>query len=201
MSWRSEAALQMLALDPARADEASGLIADELALAQAMDLPRAIGIALRARAASGEGAALEDLEAAIEMFRRAAAQLELARTLVELGSHLRRERRGVEAREPLREGLDLANDCGATALAERAADELGATGETRRSLDETGLAALTPSELRTARMAASGRSNREIAEDLFVTPRTIEAHLTSTYRKLGIRSRRQLSEALAGSGT
>jgi DNA-binding CsgD family transcriptional regulator len=163
-----------------------------------MNLPRAIGIALRARATTGAGEVVGDLESSIELLREASAQLELARSLVELGSHLRRERRGVEAREPLREGLDLARACGASALAERAADELGATGETRRSLDETGIAALTPSELRTARMAAAGRSNREIAEDLFVTPRTIEAHLTSTYRKLGIRSRRQLSEALAG---
>ena len=128
--------------------------------------------------------------------REAGAQLELARTLTDLGSGLRRERRPRDSREPLREAAELAAACGATALAQRARDELAATGESRAPADEDGLASLTPSELRCARMAASGKSNREIAEDLFVTPRTIEIHLSRAYRKLEIGSRKELASAL-----
>jgi DNA-binding CsgD family transcriptional regulator len=198
MPWRSEAAQQMLALEPGRGAEAESLIADELELARAGELSRATGIALRARAVAGSEDPIADLHASIEQLRSGGAKVELARSLLHLGAALRHDRRAVEARSPLQEAVDLAAESGATELLQRAGEELAATGETRRSLSETGVAALTPSELRTARMAASGRTNREIADDLFVTPRTIEAHLTSAYRKLGIRSRKQLAEVLAG---
>jgi DNA-binding CsgD family transcriptional regulator len=144
-----------------------------------------------------EEEAVAALESSIAHLRAAGAQLELARSLTELGALLRRQRRQRDAREPLREAAELADSCGAGALAQRARDELGATGESRSPADADGVASLTPSELRAARMAAEGRSNREIAEDLFVTPRTIEIHLTRAYRKLDIRSRRELPKALA----
>ena len=87
--------------------------------------------------------------------------------------------------------MDLARACGAVALARRAEDELGASGERHSVAGE-----LTASELRVARMAAAGRANREIADALGVTQRTVEVHLTRSYRKLGVRNRRGLTEAL-----
>jgi DNA-binding NarL/FixJ family response regulator len=117
--------------------------------------------------------------------------------LADLGGAIRRGGSPRDAREPLRRSLELAEWCGASALARRATDELGATGEHPQRGDGEGADGLTPSELRAARMAAEGRSNRQIAQDLFVTTRTIEVHLTRAYRKLGIRSRRELADALA----
>jgi DNA-binding NarL/FixJ family response regulator len=87
-----------------------------------------------------------------------------------LGSALRRSGRPGEAREPLRQALDLATACGVESL--------------------------TPSERRVAGMAADGTANKVIAQTLYVTPKTVELHLSSAYRKLGIRSRRELPAAL-----
>ena len=101
------------------------------------------------------------------------------------------------ARKPLRTGLDLAHDCGATALAERAGTELAATGTRPRRPPHSGLDALTPSERRVAQMAAEGLGNREIAQALFVTEKTVEWHLGQAYRKLDVHSRRELPAILA----
>ncbi|HEV2786183.1 MAG TPA: helix-turn-helix transcriptional regulator, partial [Solirubrobacteraceae bacterium] len=103
----------------------------------------------------------------------------------------------VQAREALREGLDLAQRCGAAAVAERAREELVAAGARPRVAALSGVDALTPSERRVAGMAAEGMSNREIAQALFVTPRTVEMHLSNAFRKLDIRSRTQLVQALS----
>jgi DNA-binding CsgD family transcriptional regulator len=97
----------------------------------------------------------------------------------------------------LREGLDLAHGCGASALAARARQELVTAGARPRRDALRGRDALTPSELRTAQLAADGRTNREIAQALFVSLRTVETHLTHTYQKLGINSRERLPGALA----
>jgi DNA-binding CsgD family transcriptional regulator len=199
LPWRSVAAVALSeggASDLVRAIE---LADEELALAEAMGAARAIGIAGRARALIGpEDEAVPGLERSIAMLREAGARLELARSLTELGALLRRRRQQRDARAPLREAAELAEACGATTLAQRARDELGATGVSRSPSNEGGVASLTPSELRAARMAAEGRSNREIAEDLFVTPRTIEIHLSRAYRKLDISSRKGLAVALTG---
>ena len=128
------------------------------------------------------------------------ARLEHARTLVALGSELRREGRRAESRESLDQGLDLARSCGATALVERAYEELSAAGVRRRKLLRTGVDALTASELRVARMAAAGKSNRAIAQELFVTVKTVEFHLRNTYRKLEVSSRRELGALLREPG-
>jgi DNA-binding CsgD family transcriptional regulator len=96
----------------------------------------------------------------------------------------------------LRAGLDLAQRCGATALAERAHDELVASGARPRRLVLTGVDALTASERRVAEMASEGLTNREIAQALFVTEKTVEGHLGHAYRKLDIRSRSELPKAL-----
>jgi DNA-binding CsgD family transcriptional regulator len=90
----------------------------------------------------------------------------------------------------------MAHGCGATRLAERATIELAATGARPRRLRAVGRDALTPSEQRIARMAADGLSNREIAQALFVTAKTVENHLGHIYQKLGVDGRRALAGAL-----
>jgi DNA-binding NarL/FixJ family response regulator len=137
------------------------------------------------------------LREAVDVLEDSPALLERARALTELGAALRRANQRTEARAPLRRGLELAHGCGAKPLADRAHTELLATGARPRRLVLSGLEALTPSERRVAAMAAGGMPNRDIAQALFVTPRTVEVHLSSTYRKLGISSRSQLPHALA----
>jgi DNA-binding NarL/FixJ family response regulator len=137
------------------------------------------------------------LRGAVSELELSESPLELALALVDLGAVLRRAGERSEAIEQLRRGLDLAHHHGALAVAERARQELVVAGGRPRRDAVRGRDALTPSELRVARMAASGRTNRQIAQALFVTLRTVEVHLTSTYDKLGIGSRKQLGEALA----
>jgi DNA-binding CsgD family transcriptional regulator len=122
--------------------------------------------------------------------------VERAHRYAALGAELRRSGRRVEAREPLRRAVDLAHECGATELAVEALGELRATGARPRRPRITGIAALTRSERRIAGLAADGRRNREIAEELFVTIQTVEFHLRNAYRKLGIASRRELPAEL-----
>ena len=93
--------------------------------------------------------------------------------------------------------MDRAHRCGARGLAERAAEELRATGARPRRHAQTGRDALTASERRVAALAAAGRSNREIAQELFVTVATVETHLRRVYRKLGVDGRPGLPAALA----
>ena len=117
--------------------------------------------------------------------------------MCELGAALRRRRQRAEAREPLRRAFAIALGCGAAPVAERARAELAAAGG-RPRVERSGVAALTPSERRIAAMAAAGMNNPEIAQALVVTLRTVETHLTHTYRKLDIGSRRELARALGG---
>ena len=138
------------------------------------------------------------LSEAADVLERAPSRLEHARALVELGAALRRSNRRADARGPLRAGLDLADRCGATKLSERARTELRASGARPRREALSGPAALTPSERRIADMAASGLSNPEIAQSLFVTVKTVEGHLSGVYRKLDVRSRTELGDALGG---
>jgi len=120
----------------------------------------------------------------------------LAHSLTEWGAELRRAGARSAAREPLRRALDLAARCGATRLAERAREEALAAGARPRRLWASGVQALTPSELRVARLAAQDLGNREIAQALFITTKTVSDHLTSAYRKLNISSREQLATAM-----
>ena len=98
---------------------------------------------------------------------------------MELGAALRRANHRAEASEPLRDGLDLAISLGATALRRQAVDELAATGARPRSVRRTGVEALSPSERRVARLAAEGQTNRDIAQALFVTIKTVDVHLSA----------------------
>jgi len=121
---------------------------------------------------------------------------ELARSLVELGAALRRDGQRVDSREPLRYALELAHSSGAGGVERRAREELGAAGSRPRSVYRTGVAALTASELRTAKLAAEGLGNVEIAQRLFVTRKTVEKHLSNAYGKLEIGGREELAGAL-----
>src|SRR6266498_2361091 len=199
LPWRSEAALAHLALGDR---ESAGRLADEeLELAQAFGAPRALGVALRAAGvvAGGDRGALL-LREAIDTLERGDARLERARALADLGALLRRRNRRTEARELLREALDAAYRAGARPLAEQAETELRATGARPRRVVLRGLDSLTASERRIAEFASQGLSNREIAQTLFVTRRTVEGHLTSVFRKLQVDSRDELPAALGGGG-
>ncbi len=147
--------------------------------------------------AVGGEAGIELLEEAVAVLEDSPARLERGHALCELGAALRRGNRRVKAREPLRRALEIARGCGATELARRAYDELQACGEKVPRYTPIGVESLTPSERRVAEMAASGLTNRQIAQLLFVTIKTVETHLSASYDKLGIRSRRQLSAALS----
>jgi DNA-binding CsgD family transcriptional regulator len=194
IAWRSPLALM---LGPDEREEALELVSSELADARRIDQPRGIGVALRALGMlEPADAGRPHLEQAVTVLAASPARLEHARALVELGAHLRRHGNRAAARAPLRDGLDLATRCGALRLAERARTELIASGARPRRALTSGRDALTASELRVAQMAAEGRTSREIAQALFVTTRTIDAHLQRTYSKLNINSRRQLADAL-----
>ena len=197
LPWRSEAALAHLALGDR--DAAGRLAAEELELAQAFGAPRALGVAKRAAGVvAGGDRGVSLLREAIDAFERGDARLERARALADLGALLRRRNRRTEARELLREALDAAHRSGAKPLAEHAETELRATGARPRRVVLTGLDSLTASERRIAELASQGLTNREIAQTLFVTARTVEGHLTSVFRKLRVDSRDELPAALAG---
>jgi DNA-binding CsgD family transcriptional regulator len=132
----------------------------------------------------------------VTTLERSPALLERAHSLAEFGAALRRSGERTVARDPLARALELAPRCGARPLAARARDELKATGARPRRPWRTGVEALTPSELRVARLAAEGRSNREIACELYVTLKAVEGHLARAYAKLGIEGRAQLPRAL-----
>jgi DNA-binding CsgD family transcriptional regulator/tetratricopeptide (TPR) repeat protein len=197
MAWRSDAALSLSALGDQHL--AGRLLAEEIGLAREWGADRAVGVALRAAGVTDRtGRGTELLTEAVAVLRRSPARLELARALLDLGAAHRRAGMRGHARELLRESLDLAHALGGLALADRARRELVTAGSRPRRDAMRGRDALTPSELRVAQLAAGGQTNRQIAQALFVTQRTVENHLTSTYGKLGISSRPELAAALAG---
>jgi DNA-binding CsgD family transcriptional regulator len=133
---------------------------------------------------------------AIEHLAQSRATVELARSRLVYGEWLRREGRRVNAREELRAAHESFSRMGADAFAERARRELLATGETARHVTADNWHALTPQELQVARLARDGYTNSEIGARLFVSPRTVEYHLSKVYRKLDVDSRRGLREVL-----
>jgi DNA-binding CsgD family transcriptional regulator len=183
--WQDSAVEALVALG--EHDEAAALTQRAVAQAERWGDPWLLGQALRAQALAGGGS--EPLERAVDVLRDSEARLELARALLALGA---RE----ESRDHLAEAFDLAQRCAAPAIADQARAALVAAGARPRRAARTGAAALTATEERVARMAAAGPSNREIAQALFVTEKTVEAHLSSAYRKLGIRARGELAAQL-----
>jgi DNA-binding NarL/FixJ family response regulator len=140
---------------------------------------------------------MAELEESVALLEHSTARIERARALGALGAEIRRARRPSEAREPLRRALELAEVAGAKALAEHVRSEFYATGARPRTTALEGIESLTERELRVASLAAEGQTNRDIAQTLYVTPKTVEVHLSNAYRKLNIASRRELPAALA----
>ncbi|GGP00011.1 ATP-binding protein [Wenjunlia tyrosinilytica] len=193
--WRSELALAAHALgDHAGAGR---LAAMEVELARQWGAAGPLGRALRCHAlVVGGPSGLAMSEESASVLEHSGYRPELARALTDYGAALNRANRPAQARRSLRSALDLTERFPSPVLAERAGAELAAAGGRQRRTRRAGIAGLTAAERRTASLAATGRTNREIAEKLFVHRRTVELHLTSVYRKLGIRGRDQLPSAM-----
>lgn len=191
-SWRA-----LLARALARSgysEEADRLATEHLQWAESWGRPAALGVARRAWALAGPpGERAERMETAVADLARSALRTEEARARVELGVAILRSGSRKAAREELEAGLELALACDARAVAEAAAAELEIAGAAPKRLrfDE-----LTAAERRVAMLASGGRTNREIADELFVTPKTVENHLTRVYAKLGVGSRGELAGVL-----
>ncbi len=190
--WQAWSAVTLLRLG--RAEEARTRAADAVDTAREFGSARAEGVALWATGLVERSPGT--LSEAVAALRGAPAPVELARALIDLGAMLRRANHRSDARKPLEEGLRIAFDCGAGALVAAARQELVATGAHVRRRAVTGPNALTPAERRIADLAAGGASNRDIAQTLFVTPKTVENHLGNAYRKLGVAGRTELAAAL-----
>lgn len=191
LAWR---ALLARSAAPREPEEAAALAAEHLSWASRWGRPAALGVAERAAglAAAGEER-IERLGAAVATLAGSASRTEEARARTDLGITLLRSGLRREGREALEAALEVAAACGARSVARLAAEELEVAGASPRrvAFDE-----LTASERRVAERAAAGSTNREIAEELFVTPKTVENHLTRAYAKLGVSSRRELADAL-----
>lgn len=194
--WRAHAVPALASLG--EHERAESLAREQLALARRAGVAGVLGMSLRAAArVSGEDEALVLLEEAISILEPSPARLELAYALADLGAELSRAGRRREGRDAERQAIELAERCGAIVLAEASRAELQAGPGRRARVELTGPNALTAAEWRVCRQGADGHTNREIAQALFVTEKTVERHLSSAYHKLGIRSRFQLADAIA----
>ncbi|MEU9608431.1 AAA family ATPase [Streptomyces sp. NPDC048057] len=201
--WRSAAAECRLALGGP--DEARELAQEELRLARVWGTPRTVGRALRVLGTvTGGRKGWELAEESVLLLRDApaAVERELVAALIAQGRLLAAVADGSggrsRARDSLREAADRAERLGATRLRTLAEAALRDSGARRPAVARTGSRSLTPSERRIARLALDGLTNTEIAARLYLARRTVETHLTSTYKKLGIRRRSELKEALDG---
>jgi DNA-binding CsgD family transcriptional regulator len=180
-----------------RSAEATAEAEAYAALAAEWGTRRALGHAARMRAlVAPRERAIALLEEARTHFAASHGRLELARCLTELGARRRAAGERRAARTILRDAHDAAHACRATALCERARAELLLAGGRPRPAAGAGVGALTPAERRVADIAASGATNREIARRLYLSPKTVEMHLRSTYRKLDLPGRDGLATAL-----
>ncbi|MFF3744248.1 helix-turn-helix transcriptional regulator [Streptomyces kronopolitis] len=195
LPWRSLAALAHRALGDH--GPAERLAQEELDRARAFGAPRALGIALRAAGTvAGGPRGRRLLEESADLLERAGAPLEQAHTLLELAT-VRHEAGHTRLARELAQGCRrLAQQCAAAGLSAQALGRLRDFGARPRTPCTVGVHSLTAGERRVANLAASGLTNREIAQQLFVTQRTVENHLTNGFRKLGIDGRRQLPEAV-----
>jgi ATP/maltotriose-dependent transcriptional regulator MalT len=202
-TWRTSAVAAHLA--EGRAAEAAAVAGEQLALARATGASLAFATALRASAWVGmHPGGNNDLPAAEQALREAGgifesfgARHDLGLTLADLGACLRRAGRVSEAREPLRRALDLAEKTGGASLRDYAKRELVAAGVRPRRAALAGPDALTNAERQIAGLAAAGRSNKQIAQHLFVTTGTVETHLRHIFQKLDITSRTEIPAKLA----
>jgi DNA-binding CsgD family transcriptional regulator/tetratricopeptide (TPR) repeat protein len=195
-NWGLAELVESAARTGATADAADAL-AQLSAMTQASGTDWALGIEARSRALLSEGDTAERLyQDAIERLGRTRVRAELARARLLYGEWLRREGRRLDAREQLRAAHGLFSTIGAEGFAERTRRELLATGETARKRTTETRDDLTPQEAQIARLAAHRHTNSEIGAQLFISPRTVEWHLRKVFTKLGVSSRKELSEAL-----
>jgi DNA-binding CsgD family transcriptional regulator len=179
----------------------SGLAADAVTRlaerTQAAGTDLALGIEARARAlVSDDGTAEGFYRDAVDRLSRSRLALELARAHLLYGEWLRRAQRRTDAREQLRTAHEMFRAMGTAAFAERARRELQATGETVQARTPDNRDQLTAQEAQIAQLARDGLSNPEIAARLFISPRTVQYHLSKVLTKLGISSRNQLHTVL-----
>ena len=194
-TWRAYAAPALASLGDKQ--QAAKLAGEQLAAARRVGAPGGLGMSLRTAAlAIGGDEGLALLREAVAVLEGSSARLELAHALADLGTELSRSGRRTEGRDAQRRAISLAGQCGAVALAESAMAGLHAGPGRRARLELTGPSALTAAERRVCRQVAGGQTNREVAQALFVTEKTVERHLSSAYQKLGIRSRFQLASAI-----
>ncbi|MFF8512855.1 AAA family ATPase [Streptomyces sp. NPDC015492] len=199
LSWRTEAAMALRALD--RMDEARAHAAEDLRRARQWKAPWALGRALRVGGIlAKERGDMALMGESVRVLEPSPARLEFAKSLLEHGAALRRSGRRQAARAQLEQAVEVALRCGAPAVAERARGELAIAGGKARGNDARGSASLTPAERRVAELVVTGVTNRQVAQKLFITPKTVEVHLSMVYRKLGITTRAQLGKALDAEG-
>jgi DNA-binding CsgD family transcriptional regulator len=154
----------------------------------------ALGLAARCRALLTAGEAVEaEYREALRLHSEAKRPFDRARTALLFGEHLRRHRKRIDSRGHLRAAFEAFDELGAAPWAERALSELRASGEKARKRDASTIDQLTAQELQIARLVAEGLSNKEVAAQLFLSPRTIDYHLRNVFAKLGITSRTQLA--------
>jgi DNA-binding CsgD family transcriptional regulator len=180
-----------------RPDDAAALVGPYAAAAEAKGQPWAMARAARCLGLVGSDDEIDKrFGEALALHERTPDVFETARTRLAYGTRLRRARKRTRAREELRAAIELFDGLGPTPWADLAGVELAATGETARRRDPSTLDELTPQELQVALLLAEGRTTRQAAAALFLSPKTIEYHLRGVYRKLGISSREELAAAI-----
>lgn len=182
-----------------RGDEAGRAYRSVLGEAERTRRPAALAAAARCRGllADTPGEAEQAFDEALSWHEKAGLPFETARTRLCYGEFLRRDRQRVRARDQLGAALATFDRLGAVAWARRAEVELRATGARSRSRTVSAAEVLTPAEMQVAIVVAEGLTNAEVATRLFVTPKTVEYHLSNIYRKLGLRSRVELASRVA----
>jgi DNA-binding NarL/FixJ family response regulator len=193
---RRMAALDLFdaAVRTGRLDVLRAWLDEVVAFAEGTGTPSALALAEHGRALLAEGPAAEEFfEASLAAHARSRRLPDRARTELAYGEHLRRARRRVDAREHLRAALAVFEDIGAGPWAERAAQELRASGETARRRDVSTATDLTAQERQVAALVRQGLSNRDVAAQLFVSPRTVDFHLRNVFNKVGVASRAELT--------
>ena len=184
-----------------RDEDAATVAVDYVAQARAKGQPWALARAARCRGLLAEPGELEPrFEEALGLHAQTPDLFETARTRLAYGARLRHARKRVRAREQLRAAVEIFERLGARSWLDQAGAELAATGETSRRRDVSTLDELTPQELRIARLLADGKTTRETAAAIFVSPKTVEYHLRHVYGKLGIHSREELVAAFGSGG-
>jgi DNA-binding CsgD family transcriptional regulator len=182
------------AVHAGRSDRALERLRDLEAFAIHTGAPWALARVAHAHGLLSEGHVADGrFQEALDHHTRATRPFERARTELAYGELLRRARRRVAARAHLQAALDGFENLGSAPWAERARLELRASGQTTRSRDPSTLRALTPQELQVARFVARGLPTREVAAQLFLSPRTVDFHLRNLFTKLGISSRTELA--------